>query len=198
MCFQMDKVVVWCIRGPPGKRILAISKVVSLILHTTISCISWLSTNQVDRTRGWPHCSSTLIPQLSGNSYRLVYHSLTTCFGRPEINGFAAPDYHFLPMFLTGYRHTEARGLEMFTVLQNRWRYNNYLFLPPAASVLLHSAGLLTPAVILQASDAYCTSVGSSTMVQLLQWCPFLPLLSTKGFQGRGVSQLGTSLHFHA
>ena len=199
ICFQMDNVAaVQCVRRMGSSRSHPLLLVSERLFALAASRHLYLS---VVYLPGRHNIWADALSRTHGSSVEWALHpdafmDLVDMFGCPEVDLFAAPDNHLLPLYLTKSFATEAGGPDALLTPWEKWRYV-YLFPPPAAAVMsavcrrlqLYKGKVLLVAPLWKAQP-WCQ--------QLRRWCPHPLPLSRHSITGRGFLQSGMSSAFHA
>ena len=125
-----------------------------------------------------------------------AFQRLSDVYGRPQVDLFAHPDNHRLPLFLTRHFPTTAGGPDALLEDWNRWQFV-YLFPPPTTQLMLRVCQklgqfrgkvlLIAPRWVVQPWFAF-----------LLQWCPNPRPLLPGDVRGPGLDPSQNFFAFHA
>ena len=126
ICFHMDNVVaVHCVRRMGSSRSLPLLRTSELLFtlaasrHLTLSAVHLPGRDNVWADALSRTGSSSVEWALHPDSFQ----DLVELYGRPEVDLFAAPDNHLLPLYLTRTMTTEAGGPDALLTEWNTWNY---------------------------------------------------------------------------
>ena len=125
-----------------------------------------------------------------------TFRPLCQNWGTPQIDLFASPENHRLPLFLARNLRTAAGGPDALSEDWNRWTFV-YLFPPPSTSLMAqvtHHLRSFRGRVMLIAplweAQLWCQ--------ELLQWCPNPLQLPQDSILAPGMTSLDAFFNFHA